>query len=334
MSVFDRAFPKAGPQPGSSTHFLPKSARIAVIALIAIIGLFLDEVTPQMVSVGVFYVAAVLTGFWFPKRTAALALALLATFLIVVAYWITTPDPGTVLEAWTNRILTIGTVWLTSLFVWYIRALQARLRQQIAVTHSLSREISHRVGNSLQIVASFLRLQASRTASEDSRQVLQAAGSRVMAIGRIERMLAHAGTGHVIDSRVFLTELVGDVRSTLSDPDRIAIAAKADSAELTSSIAIPLGACLIELINNALKHAFKDGAKGSIAIRFSETSNNFVVEVEDDGAGLDDARGGQGFGTQNVGELARLMRGTISHHPGHPQTARPGTVWHLEIPRS
>lgn len=332
MSVFDRAFPEVGLQSGLFPHTLPKFAWIAVLALTVFGGLFLDEVTPQMLSVGVFYVAAVLTGFWFPNRTAPLALALLATFLIVIAYWITTPDPGTVIEAWTNRVLTIGTVWLTSLFVWYIRALQARLRHQMAVTHSLSREIGHRVGNSLQIVASFLRLQASRTANEESRQILQAAGSRVMAIGRIERMLAHAGTGHVVDSRVFLTELVGDLRSTLSDPDQIGITARADSAELTSSIAIPLGACLIELINNSLKHAFKDGMKGSIKVRFSEASSSFVVEVEDDGAGLDGARG-DGFGTQSVGELARLMRGTISHHPGQSQAARPGTIWHLEIPR-
>lgn len=319
--------------PMQQDHTWPILARVGTVVAIVVGGLFLDEATPQMLSVGVFYVAAVLTGFWFPKSTDVLALALLATSLIVVAYWITTPDPGTVWEAWTNRALTIGTVWLTSLFVWYIRILQQRLRQQIEITHSLSREISHRVGNSLQIVASFLRLQASRGASDETRHILEAASSRVMAIGRIERMLSHAGAGHLVDSRAFLTALISDTRSALSDPDRLGLTVAADSAELTSSLAIPLGACLIELINNALKHAFNDSSRGTIDVRFTALSTRYVVEVEDNGAGLGESRGREGFGTQNVAELARLMRGSISHQAAHPAADRPGTVWRLVIPR-
>jgi hypothetical protein len=40
--------------------------------------------TPQVISVTLFYVSLVLVGFWFPKPKAALALALLATPLIII----------------------------------------------------------------------------------------------------------------------------------------------------------------------------------------------------------------------------------------------------------
>jgi len=317
---------------GGHHYTWPAGARLTVVVSIVAGGLLLDELTPQMVHVSIFYVGAVLTGFWFPKPTAALALALLATFLIVVAYWITTPDVGTVWELWTNRLLSIGTVWLTAVFVWYIRVLQEKLWRQIEVTNSLSREISHRVGNSLQIVASFVRLQARGSGDEKTRLILQKVSARVMAIGRVERILSHSGAGRVVDSRDFVVRLIDDVRSTLSDQDKVRIAVEADAAELTSSLAIALGACLIELINNALKHAFADGSPGKVDVRFLRSGGQFIFEVEDNGVGFKEAQAKEGSGARNVAELARLMRGEISHRPACGSATRPGTVWRLAIP--
>jgi two-component sensor histidine kinase len=287
-----------------------------------------------MIAVGLFYVAIVLTGFWFPKPRAALALALVATPLIIIGYWLTIPDNAPPWAAWTNRALAIGTVWLTAAFVMHIRVLEQKLQAQVDIANSLSREMSHRVGNSLQLVASFLRLQAQSTSNENSRHVLEMAGSRIMVIGRIQRMLSHLGSTRMVDSKTFINALMRDVCSTLPDPGRIAIRVEADPTQLTSTTATALGALLVELINNALKHAFRDEMRGTLAVRFtaSKARDRYVVEVEDDGVGIDAPEMRAGFGTQNVTELARLVEGSITCQTARPSHARPGTMWRLEFP--
>jgi two-component sensor histidine kinase len=234
-------------------------------------------------------VAIVLTGFWFPKPKSALALALLATSLIIIGYWVTIPDEAPEWAVRVNRALAIGTVWLTALFVWHIRVLQQELQVQIDIANGLSREMGHRVGNSLQLVASFLRLQAAGTNSENPRHVLEIAGSRIMVIGQIERLLSHFGATHSVDTKAFITALLRDVHSILPNPNKICIDVEADSTEISSTRAIALGALLVELINNALKHAFGEGMEGTLAVRFtvSKSMDQCVLEVEDDGVGID-----------------------------------------------
>lgn len=313
----------------------PTLAAVSAAALIAVAALIFDAVTPQMIEVGVFYVAIVLTGFWFPEPKAAFALALAATPLIIIGWWLTIPDSAPVWAAWTNRLLAIGTVWLVAIFVWHIRVLQQKLQVQIDIANSLSREISHRVGNSLQLVASFLRLQAASTHNEDSRHVLEIAGSRVMVIGRIERTLSHFGSTRMVDSKAFLDALMRDIRSSLPDPEKVSVSVQADATEFAPATAVTLGAVLVEFINNALKHAFREGMEGTLTVRFaaSKSPYQYVVEVEDDGVGFDQTHMPDGFGTHNATELARLLHGSISCKAARQSDTRPGTIWRLTIPQ-
>jgi two-component sensor histidine kinase len=310
-------------------------AASSAVVVIAAGALIFDAMTPQMIAVGLFYVAIVLTGFWFPKPKAALALALVATPLVIIGYWLAIPQNVPAWEAWTNRALAIGTVWLTAIFVWHIRVLEQKLEVQIGIANSLSHEMSHRVGNSLQLVASFLRLQAQSTNSEGSRHILETAGSRVMVIGRIQRMLSHFGSPRTVDSKHFIIALTHDVRSTFPDPDKIGINVEVDAAELTSTTATVLGAILVELINNALKHAFREGMEGTLAVRFiaSKNTDRYVVEVEDDGVGIDQAQMPDGFGTQNITDLSRLIAGSVTCQAARTSNARPGTMWRLDFPQ-
>ncbi len=306
-------------------------AAVGAAALIASSALILDVMTPQMLEGGLFYVAIVLTGFWFPKPKTVLILALFATCLIVIGYWITIPDGSPAWANWTNRFFSIATVWLTAAFEWYICVLQQKLQDQIDIVNGLSREVSHRVGNSLQLVASFLRLQARDTTSESSRHALEVAGSRIMTIGQIERILSHFGPADAVDSKAFITALLRDVHSILPNPNQIRIDVQADSTRLSSTTAIALGALLVELVNNALKHAFHEGMNGRLAVRFmaSNSIDQCIVEVEDDGVGFDHEQKPDGVGVQNVAEFARMVGGSLTCQPARQASSRPGTMWRL-----
>src|SRR5262249_24781918 len=144
-------------------------------------------------------------------------------------------------------------------------------------------EMAHRVGNSLQLVGSLLRLRAASATSENWREVLETAHSHVTCVGKIERMLSHSGPGGVVDAGGFIRTLTGDVCSTLSfDATRMRV--EGEPAELNSTTAIALGALLIELIYNALKHAFCGLKDGTLTVRFfnRQNANQYVLEVEDD----------------------------------------------------
>lgn len=335
LTVITSAFGRSNKrllQPLASQRWRPWLVPCAAAALALAGALIFDAETPQIISVSFFYLCFVLTGFWFPAPKASLALAPLASLLIIVGYWLTIPDNTPAWQAWLNRGLAMGTVWLTAAFVWRIRVLEQKLQRQIDLANSLTREMEHRIGNQLQLVASFLRLQAKSSLSEESHRALELASSRVMVIGKIQRMLSHSAPSHMIASKAFVTALICDVRSAFPDPDRVGISVNADSAELTSTRAMALGAILLELINNALKHAFPEGMKGTLKVSFQASNDKYIVEFEDDGVGIDQEQAPDGFGTQNVSELARLMGGAISRQPACRSAARPGTLWRLVIP--
>lgn len=308
-----------------------RGAAIAALFVVAA-ALIFDALTPQIISVGILYVGLVLLGFWFPKPKAALALALLATLLVIAGYWITIPESIPAWQAWLNRALAIGTVWVTAVFVWYIRTLEENLQRQMDITKALSREMNHRVGNHLQLVSSFLRQQARGSGNEEVRRALERAGSRVTVIGNIQRLLSHSTPSQMIDSRDFIMAIIGEVRSALPDSNHVDIVAQTDSAELTSMRAIALGALLLELINNALKYAFPEGMKGMVTVSFSVLGEQYIAELKDDGVGIARGHAPDGFGTRNVEDLARLLGGSITCQPVCQSDTRPGTKWRLVIP--
>lgn len=324
--------PSVGPFSGH-TYWRTFAASGAVV-LIAATALLFDAMTSRLVAVVFFYVAILLVGFWFPSPKAPWILAPLASALIIVGLWLAIPDNNPAWENWLNRISAIATVWLTALFVWYIRSLTQKLALQIAISNTLSREIRHRVGNSLQLVASFLRLRAANTNDEKSRNILKAAAAQVVAIGGIQRMLSHSGDTVLVNSESFIRALVNDLCATAPNRDAMHVTVEADVADLSSTTAVALGALMSELINNALKHAFRGIERGALAVRFfnQQSPSQYVLEVEDDGIGLS-ASVDTGFGLETVTELARLLGGTISHQAARQSDARPGTKWRFVVPR-
>jgi two-component sensor histidine kinase len=152
-----------------------------------------------------------------------------------------------------------------------------------------------------------------------------------MVIGKIERLLSHFGATNTVDSKAFITALLQDVRSILPDPGQICIDVQVDSTQIASTTAIALGALLVELINNALKHAFREGMEGTLAVRFtaSKSSDQCVVEVEDDGIGIGRGQNPDGVGVQNAAEFARMVGGSLTCRPARPANLRPGTMWRL-----
>jgi PAS domain S-box-containing protein len=110
------------------SRYLSRAGPFIAIFLAVAGGLIFEAMTPRIIAVCLFYVSAVLVGYWFPQPKAAPALALLGTLLIIIGHWISSPGGAPGWEAWFNRGLAVGTVWLAAAFVWYIRVLEQKLQ--------------------------------------------------------------------------------------------------------------------------------------------------------------------------------------------------------------
>src|ERR1700674_2841439 len=163
----------------------------------------------------------------------------------------------------------------------YQRKLQAALdRHQI-----LLKEVNHRVKNSLQVVSSMLHLQANTVGDPALSERLMEASTRILAVGRAYERLAYNADYENIDLVGYLREVIDDVKSTVA-PCEVQFDAPKE-IQFAADRAILLAFIINELVFNAGKYAYPEGAQGAIWVRLvQEDKTTVLISVSDEGVGL------------------------------------------------
>jgi two-component sensor histidine kinase len=151
------------------------------------------------------------------------------------------------------------------------------------------REIHHRVKNNLQTIASLLRLQMRRLRNAEARAALAESERRIRSIAIVHETLSRE-PGDVVQFSEIVRPLARLVEDTATSPEfRIRFEVEGDAGELPGDVATPLAVVLNELMQNAVDHAFPEGATdGSVRIRLTRETDTVAVEVTDNGCGLPD----------------------------------------------
>jgi two-component system, sensor histidine kinase PdtaS len=163
---------------------------------------------------------------------------------------------------------------------------QADAKLELALEYQglLTREMSHRVKNSLMSVVSLLRVQARSAQSEDISGALDDASSRVETIAQVHD---HLWRGEAI-SFIELSDFVGELCKKMNETSPAhTIVCKADALVLSADHAVPLGLLINELVTNASKYAYPAGP-GVIEVSARKRGGNLEIEVSDHGIGLPD----------------------------------------------
>ncbi len=224
-------------------------------------------------------------------------------------------------EGWFDRAdadFLAGFAGLLGIAIW---RQQADLRLKVAMEHQalLAREMSHRVKNSLGVVAGLLRLQARESRDEALRHALDDAGARIATVAEVHDHLWRSHEIGVVELADFMDELVRKLRETAPGHT---LTCAAEPCVIAADRAIPLGLLVNELITNAMKYAYP-GGYGEIAVRVAVDEARVRIEVLDRGIGLpegfdlDAAR--PSLGLKMIRNLARQLDGEIearAHDPG------------------
>jgi two-component sensor histidine kinase len=185
----------------------------------------------------------------------------------------------------------------------------------------LLREVNHRVGNSLQIIASLLHLQANSSAQEDVKAALTNAMGRVAAVAQVHRRLY---TSHDLKSVLlnqYLDALLEDLRRSTEGNRMSRLTLKAEPIEIDPDRAVAIGIIVNELVMNAVKYAYPDGA-GPIHVELATEGDDVMLSISDDGIGLNggtDPRS-TGMGQRIVRAMASKLSASVERDETHAGT--------------
>ena len=204
------------------------------------------------------------------------------------------------------------------------RRAEADLRAANERLEILIREVHHRVSNSLQMVLSFVSMQAGQTADPAARDALQATQNRIQAISKVHHRLYTRDDLTTIDLDDYLSTLVDELRASLDKGQRaVSLDLRADPIEVSPDEAVSIGVIVNELVSNAAKYAFADGAGGAITIALDRQGAGYTLSVTDDGIGFDgsDAPRGSGMGMRIVNAVTRSLDSELETLAAHKGTA-------------
>jgi len=197
----------------------------------------------------------------------------------------------------------------------------AQLLEALEHQALLTREMSHRVKNSLTSVVGLLRVQARSSQSQDVKSALENASLRVATIAQVHDHLWRGARIGFVDLADFMTELCKKLKG---NTEGHTLHCHADPMQISADYAIPLGLLINELVTNAVKYAYPDGG-GEIRVSAHEIDGHLHVEVSDQGIGLpkgfDIDQPSASLGFKVVGGMVRQLQGHLTVAPNQTKGA-------------
>lgn len=158
----------------------------------------------------------------------------------------------------------------------------ARLLVQTAVLQ----EMHHRVKNSLQTIASLLRLQLKVGKVDSLEKAITQSINRIQSIASVHELLSNESLDDVPIKRLAETILSGTVRSLLPDEGNVRISVEGEDFLLPSGNATYVALILNELVQNAVEHGLKGTLGNELSVRVARDEDNVIIDVINDGEPL------------------------------------------------
>ena len=254
------------------------------------------------------------------------ALAVAAAGLLAAWVWFFPPYGTFILNP--ENIVTISAFVATAgLQIYVIRALKLAV-DTCSVSeersHTMFRELQHRVANNLQVAAGVLHKERRELeADSPADRALRNVHERLDLMVGVHRSLYSPG---IVDLPigVYLQTLAEGLIRASNRPD-VGLEVAAAKVQLDLDRLMSLSMIAAEAITNALKYAFQDRDAGKITINLGTERGGYLLTVSDDGRGFPEAASGptgHGLGRGIIESLVSQLHGTVSFEGGPGATVR------------
>ena len=203
---------------------------------------------------------------------------------------------------------------------------RARLEREHAIAGErigmLLQELTHRVKNSLQIIAAMVSIEARSHESGEGKAALERVSHRISALGQLYSKLSKANTIEAVDAATYLDELCRDLVASVHKEGGPSIVLETDieSELLPTDRAITIGLMVNELVTNAVKYAFPGDTKGTVVVTLKRAPGELRLTVADNGQGVDPRRADSGLGGRLVEGFAQQLGGQLKRESGDQGT--------------
>lgn len=175
---------------------------------------------------------------------------------------------------------------------------------------TLLKEIHHRVKNNLQIVVSLLRMQREKIPASETREELDNAVKRVMAISLIHNKLYKSNELSSICFDNYVQRLIEEICSFHEDTKKIEYELINDIKNLDMNTMIPLGLIINELVTNSIKHAHDENNTIKISLKFEKEKNGLInMTYFDNGTWKENTE--KGLGVELIESLNNQLEGVL-----------------------
>ncbi len=250
----------------------------------------------------------------------------------------TKKDGTRIWVAWTNAPLYDNEGRLTSIIcigtdtTEKIRD-EKTIKQNLEEKEILLREIHHRVKNNLQIISSMIRLQHSTINSEEDLDIFITCENRITSMALIHDHLYQSDTIARIEAADYIPSLCEAIFDSYNaNARKLKMDFYIDPISIDIDTAVPCGLIITELVSNSIKHGFPLNTTGKIEVRLSDSDAETVLEVRDNGKGMDPAAfqsagtgNNRSLGLKLVDALVSQLKGSIDLSCGH------GVRWTIRI---
>lgn len=197
---------------------------------------------------------------------------------------------------------------------------QARVQALLEEKEMILREVHHRIKNNMSTVSSLLRLQSSLHDDVRVTTALDDALQRVQSMMLLYEKLYQSEDVNLMALDEYVVPLMKNAIGVFPNGQRITLHTEIVPIKLNPKLLSELGIILNELITNAMKHAFRTGEAGEIALIASWRDKKLTLEFSDNGCGLPGTltpETSSGFGMQVITLLVQQLSGSLTVERSH-----------------